>query len=191
MAAKLKFGRELRAVLKKKMILISVISLVVSFVSGVLYAYTKNRAFFPVAVTFGTMFYHLAMRLAVGTLIDAKYHNRMDYTKNWFLEKPFEKKLYKRLKVRKWKKYLPTLNPEDFDLKNRSLEEIIQVTCQAEVVHEIILPLSFVPVIFSIWFGSLDVFIITSCVSFLFDGLLVMMQRYNRPRLMRLLKRKS
>ena len=177
--------------LKKKMISIAAIALIVSFVSGALYAFTKSRTFFPVAVTFGTIFYHLAMRLAIGSLVDAKYHNRMDYTKKWFQEKPFEKKLYKKLKVRKWKKHLPTLNPEDFDLKNRSIEEIIQVMCQAEVVHELIMPLSFVPVVFSIWFGSLDVFVITSCASFLFDSMFVIMQRYNRPRLMRLLKRKS
>ena len=177
--------------LKKKMISISVISLIVSFVSGVLYAYTKTRAFFPVAVTFGTIFYHLAMRLAIGSLVDAKYHNRMDYTKKWFREKTFEKKLYKKLKVRKWKKRLPTLNPQDFDIKTRSLEEVIQVTCQAEVVHELIMPLSFVPIVFSIWFGSLDVFVITSCASFLFDGMFVIMQRYNRPRLIRLLNRKQ
>lgn len=177
--------------LKKKMISISVISLTVSFVSGVLCAFTKARAFFPVAVTFGTIFYHISMRLAVGFLVDAKYHNRMDYTKKWFQEKPFEKKLYQKLRVRKWKKRLPTLNPEDFDLKNRSVEEIIQVMCQAEAVHELIMPLSFVPVVFSVWFGSLGVFVITSCASFLFDGLFVIMQRYNRPRLVRLLKRAS
>lgn len=175
--------------LKKKMISLAVISLIVSIVSGSLYSFTEIPALFSVAVTFGTICYHLAMRLAVGTLADAKYHNRMDYTKKWFREKPFEKKLYKALKVRKWKKRLPTLNPEDFDLKNRSLEEIIQVTCQAEIVHELIMPLSFVPVVFSLWFGSLGVFVVTSCLSCLFDSLFVIMQRYNRPRLMRLMKR--
>ena len=177
--------------LKKKMISISVISLIVSFAAGALYAFTENRVFFPVAVTFGTIFYHLAMRLVIGSLVDEKYHNRMDYTKKWFQEKPFEKTLYKKLNVRKWKKHLPTLNPQDFDIKNRSLEEVIQVTCQAEIVHELIMPFSFVPIMFSIWFGSLEVFVITSCLSFLFDGMLVIMQRYNRPRLIRLLKRKQ
>lgn len=39
----------------------------------------------------------------------------------------------------KKKKWLPTFNPEDFDLKNRSVEEIIQVSCQAEMVHEAIM----------------------------------------------------
>lgn len=177
--------------LKKKMISVTVVSLIVSFASGAVYFFTENRAFFPVAVIFGTIFYHIAMRLAVGTLVDAKYHNRMDYTKKWFQEKTFEKNLYKKLKVRKWKKWLPTLNPQDFDLKNCSVEEIVQVTCQAEVVHEIIMPLSFVPIVFSVWFGSLDVFVITSCISFLFDSAFVIMQRYNRPRLTRLMKRKK
>ena len=177
--------------LKKKMISLAVVSLLVSFVFGTIYFFTKIPVLFSVAVTFGTIFYHLAMRLAVGSLVDARYHNRMDYTKKWFQQKPFEKKLYQKLNVRKWKKRLPTLNPQDFDLKNRSIEEIIQVTCQAEVVHEAILPLSFVPIVFSIWFGSLGVFVITSCASFLFDSMFVIIQRYNRPRLMRLLKRAS
>lgn len=176
--------------LKKKMISLAVLSLIVSFMSGAVCLYTKNRGLLSVAVTFGTTFYHLAMRLAVGTLVDTKYHNHMDYTKKWFQERAFEKKLYQKLNVRKWKKRLPTLNPEDFDLKNRSVEDIIQVTCQAEVVHELILPLSFVPIVFSVWFGSPGVFVITSCAAFLFDSLLVIMQRYNRPRLMRLMKRK-
>ena len=175
--------------MKKKMILVTGISLTVLVAAGAAYAVTKNRTLFSVAITFGTIFYHLAVRLVIGGLIDAKYHNRMDYRRKWFQEKAFEKKLYQVLQVKKWKKWLPTFNPEDFDLKNRSVEEIIQVSCQAEVVHEVIMPFSFVPILFSIWFGSLGVFIITSCAAFLFDSIFVIMQRYNRPRLMRLLKK--
>ena len=177
--------------MKKKMISLAAISLVILVASGVTYALTEIRPLFSVAVTFGTIFYHLAVRLVIGLVIDAKYHNHMDYTRKWFQEKPFEKKLYKALRVKKWKKWLPTFNPEDFDIKTRSVEEIIQVSCQAEVVHEVIMPFSFVPIVASIWFGSLGVFIITSCAAFLFDGIFVIMQRYNRPRLMRLLKRTS
>ncbi len=40
-------------------------------------------------------------------------------------------------------KWVPVFNPKDYDLKNNSIAEIIQVTCQAEVVHEIIMILSF------------------------------------------------
>ena len=177
--------------MKKTMITITFISLIGLLVSGIIYYLIRSAVLFSAAITFGTMFYHLGIRLAVGYSIDAKYHNHMDYTKKWFQEKPFEKKLYQVLQVKKWKKWLPTFNPEDFDLKNRSAEEIIQVSCQAEVVHEVIMPFSFVPILSSVWFGSLGVFIITSCAAFLFDSIFVIMQRFNRPRLMQLLRRIS
>ena len=175
--------------MKKKMISMTFISLIILLVSGAIYYFMRNQVCFSVAITFGTVFYHLAIRLAVGLLVDAKYHNQMDYTKKWFTEKSFEQKLYKKLQVKKWKKRLPTFNPQDFDLKNRSATEIVQVTCQSEIVHEINMVLSFVPIVFSVWFGSLGVFVLTSCGAFLFDSIFVIMQRYNRPRLMRLMKK--
>lgn len=175
--------------MKKNMISMTLISLIVLLVSGAIYHFMRSKTFFSVAITFGTIFCHLAMRLAVGYFVDAKYHNRMDYTKKWFAERAFEQKLYKKLQVKKWKKWFPTFNPQDFDLKSNSVTEIIQVTCQAEIVHEINMVLSFVPVVFSIWFGSLGVFLLTSCAAFLFDSIFVIMQRYNRPRLLRLLKK--
>lgn len=175
--------------MKKNMISMTLISLIGLLVSGVIYYFTTIRFFFSAAITFGTIFYHLAVRLLVGGLVDARYHNQMDYTQKWFTEKAFEPKFYKKLQVKKWKKRFPTYNPQDFDLKNRSAEEIVQVTCQSEVVHEVNMVLSFVPIVFSVWFGSLGVFLLTSIAAFLFDGVFVIMQRYNRPRLMRLVKK--
>lgn len=175
--------------MKKKMILITLVSLIGLFVSGAVCGFTKNQAFFPAAITFGTIFYHLSIRLAAGLLIDAKYHNQMDYTKKWFREKGFEPELYQKIQVKKWKKRLPTFDPQEFNLKSRSMTEIVQATCQAEIVHEVNMVLSFVPVVFSVWFGSLGVFLLTSCAAFLFDGIFVIIQRYNRPRLIRLLKK--
>ena len=98
-------------------------------------------------------------------------------------------KFYNFLRVKKWKKHMPTYNPEYYDVRKHSVEEIIQATCQAEIVHEINMILSFVPVIFTIWFGSLVTFLVTSFVAFCFDSIFVIMQRFNRPRLRRLLKR--
>ena len=176
-------------VMRKKMILITLISLIGLLVSVVIYHFTGNRVVFSAAITCGTTFYHLGIRLAVGSLVNARYHNQMDYTNKWFAEKTFERKLYKTIQVKKWKKWLPTFNPQDFDLKSRSLTEIVQVTCQSEVVHEVNMILSFVPLVFSVWFGSLGVFLLTSFAAFIFDSIFVIMQRYNRPRLMRLMKK--
>ena len=175
--------------MKKKMLWISGLSLAGLLASAVAYHFTRSSVLLSLAITFGTVFYHFAMRLAVGLGIDARLHNRVDYTKSWFQEKPFEKKLYETLKVKKWKKHMPTFTPEEFDLQSRGPEEIIQVTCQSEIVHEVNMLLSFVPLLLSIRFGSLGVFLITSCAAALFDSLFVIMQRYNRPRLVRLLRR--
>jgi len=57
------------------------------------------------------------------------------------------------------------------------------------MVHEVIVALSFVPVIFSVWFESFGVFLITSVLAAGFDMMFVIMQRYNRPRLVRLLEK--
>ena len=177
--------------MKKKMISATLLFLAGLLVSAAVYHFTKSGVFLSLAITFGTAFYHFAVRLAVGLGIDARYHNHMDYTKKWFQEKAFEPALYQKMRVKQWKKRLPTFTSEEFDLKSRSVEEIVQAMCQSEVVHEINMVLSFVPVVSSVWFGSLAVFLLTSCAAFLFDGIFVIMQRYNRPRLMRLLKKKS
>ena len=61
--------------------------------------------------------------------------------------------------------------------------------CQAELVHETIALLSFLPIAAGIWFGAYPVFVATSLLSAGFDLLFVMMQRYNRQRIMVLLGR--
>ena len=176
-------------VMKRNMIWVTLISLIGLLLSGIIYCFTKSRVIFSVTITFGTVFYHFAIRLVVGYVVNARYHNQMDYTKKWFTERVFERKLYKMIRVKKWKKWFPTFNPQDFDLKRRSVTEIVQVTCQSEVVHEVNMILSFVPIVFSIWFGSVGVFLLTSCAAFFFDGIFVIIQRYNRPRLIRLIKK--
>lgn len=137
-----------------------------------------------VAVTLGTVCYHMSARLIVG-LMFVKFM-ATDYTKAWFQPRRWEKKLYRTLGVKRWKDKMPTFNPREFAMENRSLEEIIQATCQAELVHEVNIVLSFVPIISAIWFGALPVFILTSLCGAMFDMLFVIMQRYNRPRLVKL-----
>lgn len=170
------------------MIILTIIFLIGSSACGIAYYLTQNPVLFTITITFGTCFYHFAVRLIVGYSIDGIFHNKMNYNKWWFGERKFEARLYKILHVQKWKKHLPTFDPECYDIKKHSFEEIIQVTCQSEVVHEVNMVLSFVPVIFTVWFGALAAFLITSCVACVFDSIFVIMQRYNRPRLRRLLK---
>ena len=150
---------------------------------------TRNGIAETVTVTVGITLYHFAMRLAVGAVINSIMNNKADHTNAWFREKAFESKLYRLIRVRKWKKHLPTYSPDTFDTAQKTVREIIGATCQAEVVHEIIMLLSLLPIALIPFLGAAAALIITSVVAMLIDSLFVILQRYNRPRLVRVMKR--
>lgn len=137
------------------------------------------------AITFGTFFYHFAMRLLVGHLVNHIMRNKAEYRKPWYQLHPCEAKLYKWLKVKKWKGNMPTYDPSVFDPKLHSWGEIVQAMCQAEIVHEVIAVLSFLPLFAAIPFGTFPVFLLTSLLAAAYDLSFVIMQRYNRPRILR------
>ncbi len=144
-----------------------------------------------VAISLGITSYHFLMRLLVGFFWNCTLHNRADHKRWWFRQRSFEPHLYKLLRVKRWKNRMPTFESGFFDIRQRSLHEIIGATCQAELVHETIIVLSFLPIILSYCFGALPVFVITSVVSALIDAVFVIIQRYNRPRLVALAERKG
>lgn len=151
---------------------------------------TSSGFLLSLAITFGTTGYHLTMRLAVGGLANLTLNNQVDYRLAWFRPRAFEGPLYEALGVKKWKGKLPAYDPSLFSLRAHSLEEIAQAMCQAELVHETIALLSFLPIAAGLRFGAYPVFIVTSVLSAGYDLLFVMMQRYNRQRIMALLERK-
>ena len=137
-------------------------------------------------ITLGTTFYHFAMRLLVGIIVPRLVHEGAE-NRFWFRQKRFEEILYGTLQVKQWKIYLPTYAPESFDLKKHSLEEVIHTCCCSETVHEWIMLLSFLPVLTVPIFGAPGVFWVTSTLAALFDCCFVILQRYNRPRFIRIL----
>lgn len=140
-------------------------------------------------ITFLTTSYHFGMRIAVGELVTVAYSEReFDLTSIGFRQFKFEPKLYKALKVKKWKKFSITAKPNQFDLEQNSFESLLHNIAQAELGHRIIMVLSFVPLLLIIPYGAPTVFIITSVVACLIDLKYVIIQRYNRPRVLRLLK---
>lgn len=116
--------------------------------------------------------------------------NKADYEKRWYRVGKLEMAIYEKLKVNKWKGKMPTYDRTLFDPRIHTWDEIAQSTCQAELIHETIALLSFLPIVEGIRFGAFPVFIVTSALAASFDLMLVMMQRYNRQRIINLLKRK-
>lgn len=168
-----------------KQITISVIA--ATFLAAVLYRITAASWLFSVAITFGTAAYHFVMRLVTGGIVNAVMHNKADLSRRWYQISNREQKFYRMIRVKKWKKNMPSYNPSFFDPGLHSWQEIAQAMCQSEITHEIICIFSFIPLIFTVWFGAFPVFLITSLLAALIDLLFVIMQRYNRPRIMRLI----
>ena len=96
-------------------------------------------------VTFGTITYHLGMRLLIGLLYSIGMKNRTDYTKKWYQIHSWESRLYQFLRVKKWKARMPAYRPDTFSNKKHTWDEIAQAMCQSELVHETNIVFSFVP----------------------------------------------
>lgn len=175
--------------MRRLIIITSVIMVVLTAIFISCYLFTEMDIFLTLAITFGTISYHFVMRLAVGAAVNAVMDNKADYTRKWYKTRKWEEKLFKLLNVKKWKGKVPTYSPETFDFSKRTPDEIAQAMCQAEIVHEIILILNYLPIIASIWASALPVFVITSLLSSVPELVFIITQRYNRPRIIRLIKR--
>lgn len=157
------------------------------------------------AITCGTIAYHVVMRLLVGGVFSAVMGNKADCGKRWYQVGRREMALYEALRVKTWKRRMPTYDRTLFDPQVHTWDEIAQAMCQAELVHETIAVLSLLPIAAGAWFGAMGrrlstagawfgaypVFIVTSLLAAACDLLFVMMQRYNRQRVMRLVRREK
>lgn len=141
-------------------------------------------------ITFGTTFYHFAMRLLVGWGFDRRMENRADCGKAWYQPRSWEPRLYERLGVKRWKDKLPSYDPTLFDPRVHTWDEIAQAMCQAELVHETCAALSFLPLLAAVPFGAFPVFLVTSLCGAAVDLAFVVMQRYNRPRVVRIARKR-
>ncbi len=186
------FGEALVVIAMAKIIQrLTVLCWAATLTAALFYRQTSSGLLLSLAITFGTTSYHLTMRLAVGGLANLTLKNQVDYHLAWFRPRAFEGPLYEALRVKKWKGKLPSYNPSLFSLQAHSLEEIAQAMCQAELVHEAIVLLSFLPLTMTPVFGAMPVFLLTSLAAACFDTLFVLMQRYNRPRILALLERRQ
>jgi hypothetical protein len=86
---------------------------------------------------------------------------------------------------------MPTYDSALFDPSLHSWTEIARAMCQAELVHEANVIASFIPLFFSVWFGAFSIFMTTSVLAAMYDLLFVLLQRYNRPRVLRMVAREE
>ena len=169
----------------------ALITALITTLLTILYILFPHGWLFSCAVSFGTTAYHFCMRLLVGYSVLKITRYSFDYRSRWFSQKKWEASVYRFLRLKNWKHSMPTYDPSSFSLKEHTPEQVIRNMCGAEIVHEIIIVFSFLPISFSLLFGEFPVFLITSLLAALYDSVFVIMQRYNRPRLVRILNKQE
>ena len=147
-----------------------------------------NKAILWTGVVAFMIMYHLWVRIIMGNV--SKLFN-IRYSQAWFRQLPFEEKLYSFLKVKKWKDKALTYNPELFSLKDYSLEAVANTMAKAETDHWINELISLFSIPFALIWGQPWVFAVSAAAAMVFDGQFIVIQRYNRPRILRIMSKKS
>lgn len=110
----------------KTMKSITIVSFVTAIITAILFYRFRKDVYLTLSITFGTIFYHLGIRLLIGHLYNVKMRNRADYTKKWYQIHPWENRLYQVLHVKEWKNKMPTYDPGVFSPKKHTWDEIAQ-----------------------------------------------------------------
>lgn len=171
------------------MSLILIVSIIGCVIFTVLYKQLKSGWLYSCAITFGMFSYHMIIRFISPVILQLIFRKKYNYKSKWFQTNSWERKLYQILKIKKWKVHVMTYNPKEFSLKLNSSQEIVNNICHAEVVHELIMILSFASILFAIPLGAFAVFLITAILAALLDSIFVMIQRYNRPRIIKIVEK--
>lgn len=134
--------------------------------------------------------YNFFVRTIIGQTVTffLRNKNHFNLESAWLRPKKFEKPLYRFLKVKKWKKHAVTAIPEQFDLENLPLETVVKNMIQAELVHLIIIFAVLIPILFARQTVFPCLVVIGSVFSAVWDMQYVILQRYNRPKIVRLMK---
>ena len=168
------------------------IALVVSIICFGLYygnVYKKGIILW-IGITFFAIMYHFWLRIIMGN-VSKLFKKHLTYNKYWFKERKFEKRIYKILRVKKWKGKVLTYNPELFSLKDYSLQEIANTMCKVETDHWINEIISISTLLFACIWGKFWIFLLTAIIAMIFDAQFIVIQRYNRPRIVKILEKRN
>ena len=154
------------------------------YYSGV---FTNSTILWTGIVSFMVL-YHFGLRIFMGN-ITKKF--RINYFHPLYKTRKFEKSLYKLLKVRKWKDKVLTFEPENYDFQNVTLEQLAATMAKSELDHWINQLISLLSLLFIFLWGCPLAFIITAVLAMIFDAQFIIVQRYNRPIVLRLMEKKE
>ena len=85
----------------RTMRLTAILSLAGTLLLSALYRATSGGVWLSLAITCGTVAYHIIMRLLVGLAFSAGMQNRANYTSRWYQVSRREMAVYEKLKVKR------------------------------------------------------------------------------------------
>lgn len=156
----------------------------------VLNYYFNIEVLYIIAIIFLIIGFQFGVRVIVGNVVP-RFKHKINVESKWFKTKSFEEKLFKKLNVKKWKNKVPVYDPEEFDFEKNTEDQLIINMCNAEIVHEVNILSGYISLIFVIFLGYVWLFFIGAILGTGMDLIFVIIQRFNRPRMIRYLNRKN
>ncbi len=158
---------------------------------------------YDIEITLSILFFLITINVIIPWLVRFLMPKKFFSENIWlFKEREFESSFYRRIKVNKWKGKLPDAEklihfqrsslPKNID--EAYINRFITECCIAELGHLAVGILGFFSTLFPIFFPqSLRIkagviFFIMSAINLFAQSLFIIIQRYNRPRLIRLKK---
>ncbi len=173
------------------MILVMIVSGFLWVVSQIAYNTFPFLLILYVRDVFLLLFVHLLITHLCAPIIFIIFRKKFNYNNFWFRPKKIEIFLYKFLRVRKWKSKIVVYDKNQFSLTLHSAEEVVYMMCHAELVHEFIAICSFLPAFLSMKGVNFILIIITSIIFAIIHLMCSIVQRYNRPYLVKFINRRN
>lgn len=149
---------------------------------------SQNDIVLWVGIVSFMILFHFGGRIFMGEMTKKL---KINYNHPFYKQRKFEKKLYKILRVRKWKDKVLTFEPEMYDFQNRTLPQLATTMAKSELDHWINEIISIISIFFTLIWGCFPAFFISAVLAMIFDAQFIIVQRYNRPIVLRLMQRKA
>ncbi len=157
---------------------------------GALFLLCFRLGFHLAGDIFLCLFFQLVLMHISAPVIYTVFRMRFNAECAWFKEKRFEARLYSALGVKKWKGRAAVYSPRLLKRQGKDLCGMVMYMCHAELVHELAAFLSPSVFLLLIW-REVDILVlIASALIFAAVHLcFAAIQRYNRPRCLRIMKK--
>ena len=132
--------------------------------------------------------YQLWLRIMFGKLTKKL---KITHSHWWFKQRFFESWLYKMLMVKKWKRKVLTYEPELFDLRKNTLEQVANNMSKVETDHWINEIISLSTLLFALPWGLFWIFFAAAVAAMIFDAQFIAIQRFNRPTVLKLIEKRK